>query len=278
MNKENGGVEEVEELKSTFLGDTPEARREVLMPFFWTVIAQQGQVFGSHAKNSLAEVTNGHNFSYPGYNETLCGFADPRIDSNDKRPNPNVTVFEWLHRKQGFQGRVTAIGCWDVFPYIFNTERCGFPVNAGYNPLVDSKLTPRMALLNELKVETPRKWKGEPFDSFTFHTALEHIKQHHPRVMFVSLNETDAWARGRYDEYLTAARGRSIPENPVGHVAGHSAISGQDDLIFSPDHGRGDARWSGRTTVRSSPIQSTSGWPSWALIRPPWASGRTPRW
>ncbi|MGI8992391.1 MAG: hypothetical protein ACR2I2_22775, partial [Bryobacteraceae bacterium] len=41
-------------------------------------------------------VTNGLNFSYPGYSETLCGFADPRIKSNDKVPNPNVTVLEWL--------------------------------------------------------------------------------------------------------------------------------------------------------------------------------------
>ena len=111
------------------------------MPFFWNVIAKQGQVYGSRAKGSVASVTNGHNFSYPGYNETLCGYADPRIDSNDKRPNPNVTVFEWLHRKPAFQGRVTAVGCWDVFPFIFNTERCGFYVNAGYDPLVDGKST-----------------------------------------------------------------------------------------------------------------------------------------
>ena len=31
-----------------------------------------------------AYVTNGMFFSYPGYNETLCGFPDPRIHSNDK--------------------------------------------------------------------------------------------------------------------------------------------------------------------------------------------------
>ena len=61
-------------------------------------------------------MTNGMKFSYPGYNETLCGFADPRIDSNDKKLNPNVTVLEWLHRKEGYGGRVAAFGVWDVFP------------------------------------------------------------------------------------------------------------------------------------------------------------------
>jgi hypothetical protein len=37
-------------------------------------------------------VTNGKKFSYPGYNEILTGSGDPRIDSNDKKPNRNVTV------------------------------------------------------------------------------------------------------------------------------------------------------------------------------------------
>jgi hypothetical protein len=56
----------------------------------------------------------------------LCGFADPRIASNDKIPNPNVTVLEWLHNKPEFRGKVAAFGAWDTFPAIFNAERPGF--------------------------------------------------------------------------------------------------------------------------------------------------------
>ena len=47
-------------------------------------------------------MTNGKNFSYPGYSEILCGFSDPRIDSNAKKPNPNVTMPEWLNGKPAF--------------------------------------------------------------------------------------------------------------------------------------------------------------------------------
>jgi hypothetical protein len=72
------------------------------------------------------------NFSFPGYNEILSGIADPRIDSNDKKANPNVTVLEWLHAKPEFRGKVAAFGCWDVFPYILNRDRAGFPVWAGW--------------------------------------------------------------------------------------------------------------------------------------------------
>ena len=87
---------------------TPEARREVLMPFFWSTIAKEGQLYGNQHKGSIGHVTNGKNFSYPGYSEILCGFSDPRIDSNAKKPNPNVTMPEWLNGKPAFAGRVAA--------------------------------------------------------------------------------------------------------------------------------------------------------------------------
>ena len=83
------------------------------MPFLWTVIAQKGQIYGNVELGSTAYVTNGKNFSYPGYSETLCGFADPRIASNDKVPNPNVTVLEWLNKKPAYRGKVAAFAAWE---------------------------------------------------------------------------------------------------------------------------------------------------------------------
>ena len=76
-------------------------RRSALMPFMWNTIATQGQIFGDPAADSLAHVTNGLWFSYPGYSEMLAGVADPRIDSNRKVPNPNITVLEWLNGRPG---------------------------------------------------------------------------------------------------------------------------------------------------------------------------------
>jgi hypothetical protein len=243
MNKENGGVTDVPGLKAAYWRDTPEARREVLMPFFWSVMAREGQIYGNQHKGSVAQVTNGMNFSYPGYNETLCGFADPRIDSNDKKPNPNVTVLEWLNRKPAYQGRVAAFGVWDVFPFIFNRQRCGFYINAGYEPMADGQVAAQVALLNRLKAETPRRWGSDPFDCFTFHTALEYLQQHKPRVFFLSLNETDAWGHeGRYDEYLTAAhRADEYLKLLWETLQSMPQYRGKTSLVFSPDHGRGDA-------------------------------------
>ena len=125
INRENGGVREVDAIRERFWATSTLERRARLMPFFWEVVAKNGQVFGDVNANSVVRVTNGRYFSYPGYNEILCGFGDETIDSNAKRPNRNVTVLEWLNEKADYEGRVAAFGSWDVFPYILNQERSG---------------------------------------------------------------------------------------------------------------------------------------------------------
>ncbi len=241
ISKEPGGVKDPPRLKREFDRPSVEARREALFPFLWKTVAREGQLFGNQDKGSAARVTNGRNFSYPGYAESLCGYADPWVDSNAKRPNPNRTVLEWLYRKPRFEGRIAAFGAWDVFPYIFNRERCGFYINAGYEPMLDGEVTPQVQLLNVLKKEVPRHWPGEPFDSLTFHTAREYFRLHEPRVFYLSLGESDEWAHeGRYDEYLWSAHRidgyvadlwRMLQANP--------RYRDRTTLIYSPDHGRG---------------------------------------
>jgi len=240
--KNTGSLTEVERLKDLYVKPTPQARREALMPFVWSVIAKNGQIYGNRDLGSESFVTNGRNFSYPGYSEILCGFPDPRIDSNAKIPNANVTVLEWLHKKPAFQRKIAAFGAWDVFPFIINAERAGFPVNAGHEPLTAGKFTPAIAQLNRLKAEVPQIWESEAFDALTFHSALEYLKQNKPRVMFLSLGETDEWGHaGNYRLYLAAARRvddylKTLWET----LQSMSEYRGKTSLIFAVDHGRGD--------------------------------------
>jgi hypothetical protein len=229
-----------------YLRPNPEERRKVLMPFLWTVVAAQGQIFGNRDLGSESQVTNGLNFSYPGYNETLTGFADPRIDSNKNLPNPNVTVFEWLNAKPAFTGKVAAFGAWDTFNGIFNRERCRFLVDAGYDPLTSIPATPELAQLNALKAETVRIWPDEPFDPLPFHTAIEYLKAKKPRLLFLGLGETDDWAHsGSYSEYLNAAHlGDSYLRQLWELVQSMPQYRGKTTIIVLPDHGRGlGAKW-----------------------------------
>jgi len=228
--------------ENEFWRDTPEARREALFPFLWSTLAHGGQIYGNRNLGSEAFVTNGLNFSYPGYNESLTGAADPRIDSNDKKNNPNVTILEWLHNKPRYRGKVAAFAAWDVFPFIFNSTRAGFPVNAGYDPFANLPGNRRVELLNELKSDSPRDWDAEPFDNLTFYTTLEYLKQRKPQVLYLSLGETDEWAHaGKYAEYLRSAhrvdRYLKVLWDTLQSMREYRGVT---TLIFSPDHGRGE--------------------------------------
>ncbi|MFO1003181.1 MAG: hypothetical protein U0936_22840 [Planctomycetaceae bacterium] len=116
MDKDLGGVKDLPELKRRFQRESTTESRNALMPFFWTTLARDGVIFGDPEHESKAIVTNGLNFSYPGYSEILCGFVDPKVDSNAKKNNENVTVLEWLSQKPGFEDRIAAFCSWDVFP------------------------------------------------------------------------------------------------------------------------------------------------------------------
>ncbi len=240
FNKENG-VEHPEPVRAAYWRDTAEARREALMPFVWGTIASRGQIYGNLFKGSSAKITNEWKVSYPGYSEVFCGFANPYVKDNKNIQNPEVTVFEWLQQKPEFQGRVAAFGAWELFPSIFNTQRCGFPVDGGDAPVTFGKLNDRIVTINTLRAEVPTRWGRTTFDAMVYRTGLEWLKLNTPRVMFLGMGETDEWAHeGEYRQYLDAAHRvdgylkelwdtlQSIPQ-----------YKDSTSIIVTCDHGRG---------------------------------------
>jgi hypothetical protein len=242
LTREAGGVEDRAEIESRFAAATAPERRRRLMPFFWTVIATQGQVFGDPGAESIVRVTNERRVSYPGYAEMLTGFADPRIANNDKIANPNATVLEWLNKRPSFAGRVAAFASWELLPWIVNEERSGIPSNGQGSPVAEPA-TDRERLINDFASELPPYWGATRFDAPTAFGALEYLRTRKPRVLYVMLGETDEWAhQRRYDLYLDAAwrndrmirrfweAAQAIPE-----------YSGRTALLLTTDHGRGDS-------------------------------------
>jgi hypothetical protein len=244
MNRKHGGVENTNALRKAFWRETPEERRQALMPFLWSVIAKDGQILGNKTRGSVVKVSNGLNFSYPGYNEILTGIPDPRIDSNDKKPNPNVNVLEWLNQKAAFKGRVAAFCAWDVFPYILNREQNRLLVRAGWEPMAVGRPNPQRELLNQLVEETTPMWEGVIYDSLMFHGALDYFKEVRPRVFYLAFGETDDWAHeGRYDHYLRGARRvdgylKSLWET----VQSMPEYRGKTTFLITTDHGRGSGK------------------------------------
>jgi hypothetical protein len=249
-----------------FWKDTPEARRVALMPFFWTVVATRGQVFGDPAHGSRSRLTNGLWFSYPGYSEMLAGVADPRVDSNDKVPNPNVTVLEWLNSLPAYRGRVATFGAWDVLPYIVNATRSGLPASDGYPPVPDPK-TDRERAINDMADDLPPIWAGAPLDAPIMHAAIECLRTRRPRVLYVMLGETDEWAHEeRYDLYLDAAHRSDRFMRRVWEMAqGMPEYAGTTALILATDHGRGATNGDWTDHGRKVPAAETT----WSAVMGP---------
>ena len=235
-------VRNPDDLKSRFWAETPEARRQILMPFFWNTLASAGQLYGNRKFDNNVNCSNTMWFSYPGYSEILCGFADDdRINSNRKVNNPNVTVLEFLNRLPQFKGRVAAFGSWDVFPYIINEERSGVPVNAGFEKAAGDKLTDREIFLNILQDEIPGPWGSVRLDAFTHYFALEHLKKKQPRVLYIAYGETDDFAHdGRYDEYLRSAnRTDGFIRDLWQWAQSEEQYRNKTTFLITTDHGRG---------------------------------------
>lgn len=241
MNKENGGVQDVNSLAKRFWREDPIERRAALMPFLWNVVARQGQVYGNRDVNSAMRVENTFHFSYPGYSEMIVGYADPRIDTNQPLPNPNVSVFEWLNTLNPYKNKVAVFGAWDVVRAIVNPVRSKLRVNVGVDPVDFGKMTATQQLLNKLKKDVPAPWGTEPYDALTFYSALEYIKADKPRAVWITFGETDEFAHaGRYDQYLDAAyRTDNMLRTLWETLQSMPEYKDKTTLIFSVDHGRG---------------------------------------
>ena len=242
ISKTNGGVLNTNALRRDFLRDTPEARRKMLMPFLWNEVAGKGQIFGNQQIGSVARVTNGRFFSYPGYSEFLTGVVDPTIKSNDKRPNPNTNVFEWLNLKPAYAGKVGAVVNWDVIPWILNAERSKLPVWSGFAlPRGAPELIKVSPALEQLIQNATPLWDMMMLDTFTHQAAIDHIKIAKPRALYIAYGETDEWAHeARYDLYLRSANNvdryiKSLWEM----VQAMPEYRDQTTFVITTDHGRG---------------------------------------
>ena len=235
-------VDNPEALQETFWRDTPEERREVLMPFTWSYIAKNGFLLGNREKGSQMQVANAMNFSYPGYSEDFCGWPDDeRINSNDPNPNPNVSVLEVANQDPRYKGRVMCYGSWESIRYAVNNERGGFPGSVAYETSLTKHPDETTKLIDDMLLGMPRIWDSERFDAFTYAYAITSLKRDHPKVLYVSFGDTDEWAHdGKYDFYLEAARTTdAFIQKIVEYCESDPFYKGKTTYLLTCDHGRG---------------------------------------
>jgi hypothetical protein len=225
-------------VKEKFWHDNEAKRRQLLMPFMWKTVAKRGMIIGNRNIGSNMSVSNTWHFSSPGYSEIFTGIVDHSINSNEKILNLQVSFLEWLNNKETYQKKLATFGSWDVFPYILNKERSQLHINAGFDSAKGYALSDEAKLSNDLQKEIPSPWHNVRLDSFTYRYAKDYLLTVQPKVMIISLGETDDFAHdGHYDSYLTSAHQTDAFIADLWHT-----LPGYKDntvLLITTDHGRG---------------------------------------
>jgi hypothetical protein len=266
-DKEGGSWLSSEELHKRYWRQSAAERRAALFPFLWGTVAKRGQIFGNQALGSVAHVTNGKAFSYPGYNEMSTGYPNDAIDSNEFGPNPNPTVFEWLNKSEEFSGRVAIYGTWSVYDNIFNKARSGLVMQTGWSLPRKEHETPRDALLRELFATSTQFDEEDCPNSFLQVPLIDYVKSGRPRVLFVGYGETDNWAhQGRYDLVLDSAhRFDFFVKQLWDTMQAMPAYRGSTTFILTTDHGRG----SGLTEWKEHGVEEKGSENIWIAVMGP---------
>ena len=235
-------VRNPENLQAAYWRSTPEERRQALMPFIWSYASENGFMVGNRTKGSQMQVANSKNYSYPGYSEMFCGYADDeRVNSNDPVPNANKSVLEAANADSRYKGKVMLYASWESIRYAVNNERGGFPGSVAYEPNVAHNQTPVLQLLDEMQEGMYHYWGSERFDPFTYAYAIESLKSDHPKVMYVGFGDTDEFAHAdHYDDYLNAA---NICDKYIRRIVetceSDPFYKGKTTYLLTCDHGRG---------------------------------------
>jgi len=245
-------------IKEMYWASTASERRRKLMPFFWSVLAAKGQVYGNRNFNNKVNVSNIYSRSYAGYNEMFTGEADIMIASNNKQNNPNKNVLEYLNELPEYAGRVVAFTSWDVFPYILNKQRSRLKINSGYENMEDDDSL--QTLVNKVENEAVYNKTETRQDELTFIAAKEYISKFQPSIVYLSLGETDEAAHhGKYDLYLEkAAHIDHMLQELWYWVQSTPGYKDNTTFIITTDHGRGRApgKWSNHGTLISGSAQT----------------------
>ncbi len=223
---------------------TEKERREKLMPFLWSTIADKGQIYGNRELGNKMDNANPFYFSFPGYSELMTGFVDTSINSNGHPPNANENILAFINKHAAFKGKVAAFAAWYAFDRILNEKASKIPVVNAFDPCGGASPTAREKQINAMLRDSYRPWlDDECLDVFTHYESLEWLKTRKPRVLYIAYGETDEWAHsGKYRSYLDATLQVDKWLREIWtFIQNDPQYRNRTTLLITTDHGRGDA-------------------------------------
>lgn len=231
------------EIYKKYWDDNIDKRREKLLPFIWSTVATNGQIYGNRNYENNVNVSNPYWFSYPGYSEIFCGFVDSFINSNSYKANPNLNVLAYINQQPGYKNNVAAFASWNAFDRILNEEAYGFPVISAYDSCGGKHPDQKERLLNKMQADAKISGSAsESMDLFTHYKAMQYLKKDKPKVLYIAYGKTDTYGHeGRYFAYLNAAHSFDHWLSEIWKMIQTTPrYKNKTALFITVDHGRGD--------------------------------------
>lgn len=247
LNNENLTSSDQNWLNEKFGGNTEKNRREKLMPFIWSTIAQNGQIYGNRNLGNKVNVANPYWLSYPGYNEIFTGYVNYSIDSNKFGNSPDHNILEFFNQQSGFKSdKVAAFTHSGIFTRVLNQDRSKYRIVAGakrsdgalsiyYRDSVDISI--------KTEIDHLQLYSGVHIkrDIKTYTAAKDYLIKKQPHILYISFLATDKYGhQKKYDSYLKAGYNIDLMLQDLwNYVQNSSQYKDKTTLFITTDHGRG---------------------------------------
>lgn len=217
---------------------------------FWSDHAHTGIVLGDPKKRSKVRVANIMSLSLPAYRtihtgrRTLCKtnncghtkretFSE-KIKDHLELPLNKVAVFSsWDGVCRGALREIT---------HVLNSCSTRDVILPGHEEIN-----------KQSQIDLP-VWKNARLDKYTWAHGFKYIKNHKPRLLTLSMNDSDEWGHDKdWKNYIQSLRDYDQKIHELFKLLNGMGEYGEKTLVFiTTDHGRGKKKWWGHTLMRQA--------------------------
>lgn len=249
------GVRSHEFFRGTGLFHAPQlskSERGEIFSTFWDKHAPEGTVLGGGTKYRI-----GSNIaiSLSSYQAIMVGQPTPcknngcdsitdisvleNVRASLKLPKKDVAVFASWNRILAAAAKDPSQITHGIYPEIFD----------------DGTQDEHMLEIQNKGMEDLPKWKGSRKDKYTFELGMHYLKKHCPRVLYISLVDSDEFGHdGDYPNYVgTLRQYDQYLDQVIKTLQDMGEYGKQTTLIVTTDHSRGPGPlWVGHATTHNS--------------------------
>lgn len=213
-----------------------------IFTIFWKNFSKGSFVLGDKSKRIEMKATNTTILSLPAYQSIMAGFNQGCWTNLCGRIEVE-TFMERVRRVLQIPPiQVATIASWEPIEDAVAKYSGRTFVNTGQNPLNDPVVDEQLRWLNDWQQKDTPPWSHARYDKYTFAHAMRFLKLHKPRLLFISLNDSDEWGhKENYTRYLLALKQYDFWIRELISTLEEMGDYGKNTtLIVTTDHGRGD--------------------------------------